>query len=238
MNDINLRDLFGRVLLKQTLLSSPYCYIPLFHGTDRAVLHMSQEERRSLREACGILIDYLLPVFDLNGFENRKSAQNELELREIRTKVLIAHSKAVLRRSNNVKYSYDNIYLTFSPIKADVYATNAWVCGELGYIAYWLLRGAKRLNYQLPAPSNTEREAIVAVENAALRKPDPVLLVYSCIEKSRLLTEAGMPIDWEMQVNHFLQNLHLGEVRVIGEFDISNGVCTTLAELTEAALEK
>ena len=229
---MNLKELISEPILRQFLLGSPNCMMPLFHGTDRAILAMTQQERVKLRTACATVIDYLLPIYEENKFGNRKPDENKRDLKELHAKVVDARGKATLRKEKNSLYSYENVYLTFDPHKAEVfYAPFASICGELGYIAYWLLQGAKRLGYTFPPQNEAQFLAIQMVEDAGTRIPDPVIVMYFNIPKERLKTERGRDIDWERQVDSFLRGIHYGEVRVVGEFNISNGIITSIEEL-------
>lgn len=237
MGDLHLCDLLPQHISKKIMLESPCCFVPLFHGTDRAIVSMTQEERNDLREACATVIDYLLPIYEENEFEKRTSLENKRDLEELHVKVINARSKASLRKSKNALYSYENVYLTFDPIKANVYAMNASICGELGYIAYWLLRGAKKLEYTLPIPNSEQETALQKLNLAGERRPDPVLVCYVGLHKDRLLTEKGTPIKWETQIDFFFKNFHHGEVRVLGDFDISDGIITSLDEIEKMRYE-
>jgi hypothetical protein len=233
VSDLHLSKIIPSGVSRQTLLDHPSCLLPLFHGTDRTIASMSQEERSELRTACGIVIDYLLPVYEENEFEKRTSQENQRDLQELYAKVVDRRGKAALRKSKNSLYSYDNVYLTFDPLKANIYAEDASVCGELGSIAYWLLRGAEKLGYELPMPSTSQKSALEKVRAAGMRKPDPILLCYMGIPKDRLQTEQGNPVDWEKIIDLFLKDFQYGVVRVLGDFDISDGMITTFKELRQ-----
>lgn len=75
----NLKPLVGKMLSKEELAETAACMILLFHGTDMALLQMTQDERAVLREDCGSVIDYLLPVYINGGFENL-SSQDKCEI--------------------------------------------------------------------------------------------------------------------------------------------------------------
>ena len=136
LKNYDLKSTIADAVLHEYLNHSPNCLIPLFHGTDRALYDMGAEKREALRMACGIVIDFLLPIYESHNFEAISSQSKSAILGALHIKVLNAYSKATLRRNNCAAYQYNETYLTFDPDKADVYAQNAWVCGELGYVAY------------------------------------------------------------------------------------------------------
>jgi len=57
--------------------------------------------------------------------------------------------------------------------------------------------------------------------------------VYFNIPKNRFKTEANKEIDWAFQVDCFLRDTHPGNVRVLGDFDISGGIAITLEDLSK-----
>jgi hypothetical protein len=53
------------------------------------------------------------------------------------------------------------------------------------------------------------------------------------IPKDRLQTEQGNSVDWEKIIDLFLKDFQYGVVRVLGDFDISDGMITTFKELRQ-----
>ena len=235
LNNYDLKSMIADAVSQEHLNYSPNCIIPLFHGTDRALYDMGAEKRQALRMACGIVIDFLLPIYESHNFEAISSRNKSAILGALHVKVLNAYSKATLRHNNCATYQYNETYLTFNPDKANTYAQNAWVCGELGYVAYWLWRGMEPLRYDLPDLTSDQMHAIEQVKAAGARTPDPIILAFFNIPKDRLQTEKGDKIDWGRQIDWFLKNIHHGEVRVLGEFDISQGVIIDIATLPIAS---
>ena len=234
MNNYNLKPLVGKTVSKEELTESAVCMIPLFHGTDMALLQMTQNERAVLREDCGFVIDYLLPVYINCGFENLSSQEKHEILGTAHVPVLNAFSKAGLRQNCRSLYQYKNVYLTFDPYKAYIYAQNASVCGELGYIAHWLLYGIDFLKYPLPLATERQKSALHKVTEASLRQPNPAIMMYLNVPKNRLRTEKDEEVNWEWQIDAFLNNWNHGVVRVMGEFDIAKGSHITLQDLPTA----
>ena len=46
-------------------------------------------------------------------------------------------------------YEHGALFLTSDPGKAENYAKRAFICGETGYSAYWLYRGARWFGYEM-----------------------------------------------------------------------------------------
>lgn len=231
MYSYDLKSFISKPILKLVLSSSDLCMIPLFHGTDKSVLELPASQRAHLRECCSTVIDYLLPVYKDNGFENLRPNEKQTILGEAYPNICNAYSKATLGHNDCALYQYTNVYLTFDPDKADIYAKNAYICGELGYIAHWLLDGADRLKYQLPSPTESQNQAIAKIVEVRQQKPEPVIMAYFNIPKNNLRTEKNGEIDWKRQIDWFLEDTHIGEVRVIGEFDLLSGTPIRLEEL-------
>ena len=91
------------------------------------------------------------------------------------------------------------------------------------------------LRYDLPDLTSDQMHAIEQVKAAGARTPDPIILAFFNIPKDRLQTEKGNKIDWDQQIDCFLKNFHYGEVRVLGEFDISQGVIIDITTLPIAS---
>lgn len=235
--DYDLKTLIGNIYLRTLLSSSPSCLIPLFHGTDRAIYEMGQEKRAELREACLTVIDCLLPVYVSHDFRGMTSQEQDAVLGGLRVRILDAYSKATYRRDNSPLYQHDNVYLSFDPNDATVYAQYAWVCGELGYIAYWLWRGTELLGYTLPSMTDKQAKALQMVRDAGARTPDPVTLMFCDIPKENLKTDRGDDIDWDRQIDWFLRNVHVGRLRVLGDFDISKGTIVDLEQFPVVSKE-
>lgn len=231
LRNYDLKSMIADAVLDADLSDSPNCIIPLFHGTDRALYVMGAEKRQALRMACGIVIDFLLPIYESHNFEAISSQNKSAILGALHVKVLNAYSKATLRHNNCATYQYNETYLTFDPDKANTYAQNAWVCGELGYVAYWLWRGMEPLKYVLPSLTIDQMHALELVKAAGTRTPNPIVLAFFNVPKERLRTEKGDHIDWMRQIDWFLKHRHYGEVRVLGEFDISEGIIIDIATL-------
>ena len=57
------------------------------------------------------------------------------------------------------------------------------------------------------------------------------------IEKQRIRKENGQPLSWDRQINLFLENIHHGNLRILGDFDITTGVPVDLASIPTLSKE-
>ena len=88
MSNYNLKSIISKPLLQHVLSANDACLMPLFHGTDMAVFQMTPEARAELRKYCGIVIDYLLPVYEENRFEGLSSEEKRNLLGNLPTRLL------------------------------------------------------------------------------------------------------------------------------------------------------
>lgn len=77
LRNYDLKSMITDAVLDTDFSDSPNCIIPLFHGTDRDLYVMGAEKRQALRMACGIVINFLLPIYESHNFE-AISSQNKI----------------------------------------------------------------------------------------------------------------------------------------------------------------
>ena len=106
MSNYNLKSIISKPLLQHVLSANDACLMPLFHR-DMAIFQMVSEARTELREYCGIVIDYLLPVYEENRFEDLISEEKHNLLGNLHTRLLDVYAKAGNRRNNCSLYQYN-----------------------------------------------------------------------------------------------------------------------------------
>ena len=134
-------------------------------------------------------------------------------------------------KANSTWFEYDSVYTTFDPDNAFRYAKRAYICGELGYIAHYLYLGLLCCGIERPEMTVEEESARDIILAAAKEPSDPVVYMYIGIEKERIRKENGQPLCWDRQINLFLENIHHGNLRIIGDFDITTGVPVDLSSI-------
>ncbi len=187
---------------------------------------MSQSERDEMKMACRAIIEYAQPIMKGNGFGSLPVSISKVKLGDYHYQVRDAYITASSMLSNLGTFQYDNIYMTFSPEKADRYAMRAKIYGELGYTARWLCVGLKMLDYPLPQQTAKELQAINRITVAAEAVPVPVVLMFQEISKSQLLKENGTPLDakwWNFAEKQLSSGAFDQSVRILNPFDLSVG---------------
>lgn len=82
-----------------------------------------------------------------------------------------------------------------------------------------------------------EESARDIILSAANEPSDPVVYMYIGIEKQRIRKENGQPLSWDRQINLFLGNIHHGNLRIMGDFDITTGVPVDLTNIPTLSKE-
>ena len=76
-----------------------------------------------------------------------------------------------------------------------------------------------------------EESARDIILSAANESTNPVVYMYIGVEKQRIRKENGQPLSWDRQIKLFLENIHHGNLRIMGDFDITTGVPIDLASI-------
>lgn len=126
---------------------------------------------------------------------------------------------------------FPRLYTTFDPDLAFRYAKRAYICGEFGYIAHYLYIGLLKCDIECPQMSDIEIKARDIILSAATEDSKPIVYMYLGIDKQRIQKENGQPISWDRQITLFLENIHHGSLRIIGDFDITTGFPVDLASI-------
>ena len=79
--------------------------------------------------------------------------------------------------------------------------------------------------------NNEEEQALQLLLNAAKEPSEPTVLMYIGIDKQRIRRENGQPISWDKQIELFLENIHHGNLRILGDFDVMSGIPIDLASI-------
>lgn len=195
-----------------------YLKTPLYHGTDDFIGYMSKEEREDMKKKCFLMIEVLSKVYDENGFKEKYNGINTKEVNDITYYLSAAH--AALEK--NVFYEYDDIYLTSSIKDAIKFAKNAYHYGEIGTIAWKLYEGLSVVNYELPALSQEQQEALDSIIGFADHDSEPVIYSFINLPIENLVEENGRKKEFEMALDKETGKLqsHLG-LRYKGELSFT-----------------
>ena len=193
--------------------------IPLYHGTDKRMILMSEETREKYVGYCWSVIEYLsnvlLPFLEMEQVEYIQDGVKEYisEYKIMRFKSLMEEkgekefwtnfyqtlllSEAVLNREENdsgMNFQYGDLYLTGDKNKAINYARRDFAGGELGLFAYRLIQGTEILGI-LHLDSPEVEQNVNTIKMFAESEPQPVILQVSNIDYDCLLLESGKPVD-------------------------------------------
>lgn len=178
-------------------------HIPLYHGTDKRLVQMTQEERERYLKSCVSMIEYLRTILLLHKNE---LIHWEKVIEEKGGKVLWTNfyqtlllSEAVLNKEENnsgMNFKYGDLYLTGDKNKAINYARRAFAGGEQGLFAYRLIQGTEILG-MLHLDSPEIEQNVNTIKMFAESEPQPVVLQVSNIDYDCLLLESGEPVNIE-----------------------------------------
>ena len=225
----NLRDLILQQVSPQVIYESEHCWIPMFHGTSSSVVNLTPAARLERIAASKCLIDYSFPLLQKYGVGKMLPAKQQEVFDSLAPLVVDAFVCARSMKNSSTWFEYDSVYTTFDPDNAFRYAKRASICGELGYIAHYLYLGLLCCDIERPKMTVAEESARDIILSAADSPSDPVVYMYIGIEKHRIRKENGQSLSWDRQIHLFLENIHHGNLRILGDFDITTGIPVDLA---------
>ncbi len=144
----------------------------LFHGTDRRVLDMKQDERIEKKDVWLKFIDGVIKNGILEEVVHKKI--------ECEDSSEYAISAAVMMAKKSSWFEYDNIYVTKSVSKAREYAQKAVYIGEVGYVGYQLFNLLSNIYGTNFAQSILNNEEFLQIKIMCKEKiePHPIILRY------------------------------------------------------------
>jgi len=113
---------------------------PLYHGTDKKVLDLSDEDRKTLKQECFNVLDYLYKVLKdedflhTKGFQNLENDRQRMEIATVFVDVQSYYEESGL-------FQYNDIYFSIAAAEAAEYAKHANYFGEIGYYTYFFYEG-------------------------------------------------------------------------------------------------
>lgn len=131
----------------------------LYHGTDLRIVLMTEEERRTFKEYCKKVLDYMWKIYE-NSYDEISSGKFKDVLGVTKWHNLCnALTVSSANHNGNEQYQYDSFHLTTMKVKAEDYARRAFAFGEIGLAAYRMYVAAISLN--LPIKEIEEAKHIV-----------------------------------------------------------------------------
>ena len=227
----NLRDMILQHVPLQAIYESEQCWIPMFHGTSSSVVNLTPADRQERIAASKCLIEFAFPLLQKYGVGKMSPAKQQEVFGSLAPLVIDAFICAGSMKASSTWFEYDSVYTTFDPDNAFRYAKRAFICGELGYIAYYLYIGWLKCDIDHPKMNDSEIKARDIILSASEKASEPIVYMYLGVNKKRIQKENATPISWDRQINLFLENIHHGNLRIIGEFDITTGVPVDLKSI-------
>lgn len=118
----------------------------LYHGTDLRIVLMTEEERKTFKEYCKNVFDYMWKLYE-NSYDEILSGKFKDILGVTKWYNLCnALTVSSANHNGNEQYQYDSFHLTTMKVKAENYARRAFAFGEIGLAAYRMYEAAISLN--------------------------------------------------------------------------------------------
>ena len=196
----------------------------MYHGTDKNVLRMGEQERKRRLELCNEMADYAYGFLKSKNLcvvlKSQLSEPDKEKLGDIWNDLRnYGMTKYEGAKRDNTLYQYGSLYVTNSLDRAARYARASFICGESGDVAYWLYLGAKRYYDFSCVDSEKKRAMISAFEEALKVNPEPVVLFLENIEKNNIKHENGNDIDWEEMEEDFVRGSIITSFRIVNPED-------------------
>lgn len=167
---------------------------PLYHGTDRKVLRMTDEQRYTHKACCKHVVDFIYPIF-LKLFRNNGNWDiSKLGLgMKLESCVIDALGCLDSRTNRNENFQYpDNVlYLHSYRGCADSYAARSFAGGEIGYIAYFLCQAVINMSvseFHLDEETENAMQKVLAFGNEGKY---PVVITLNNLDFKFLRNENG-----------------------------------------------
>ena len=190
--------------------------MPLFHGTDKKVLHLDNKEISKIKKNNKISLLTLFNLLMINHFnpfsddfsvkspldpnkEIKKQKAKEFEKKgellfgqEVYWNIVhaIEHASSIAKE-NKTLWNYDYFFVTSGLRRAHSYATKSAWYGKLGYFTHWLYVAVKELNISLTNITEEEREAIEFIESIFNNVSEPIILCINNLKIEDLKDEDG-----------------------------------------------
>ncbi len=167
---------------------------PMYHGTDRKVLRMTDEQRTIYKKKCCHLIDNIYPVLRKRYRQNGSWEISKLGLgMKLESCVIDALGCLDSRTNGNENFQYpDNVlYLHSYRGCADSYAVRSFAGGEIGYIAYFLCQAVINMSvseFHLDEETENAMQKVLAFGNEGKY---PVVITLNNLDFKFLRNENG-----------------------------------------------
>ncbi len=180
---LNVKEIEDITDLVELPMNDGFCPVPLFHGTRRYALQVSDEDRRRFYIACDKVISFakkivFAEVIDDNELFEYQRTKNNLFL------------NTVVYMYKTSLYEYGAFYLTTSYTNSLGFSNYAG--GELGEWAYFQCIGFEDFNIEL-SQEIQEAVSVIKEEYEKYHNSEKIVLVYYGVRIEDLCTQQGTP---------------------------------------------
>ena len=196
----------------------------MYHGTDKNILRMGEQERKRRLELCNEMADYAYGFLKSKNLcvvlKSQLSEPDKEKLGDIWNDLRnFGMTKYEGAKRDNSLYQYGALYVTNGFDRAARYAKASFICGESGDVAYWLYLGAKRYYDFYCVDSEKKRAMINAFEEALKINPEPIVVFLENLEKNNIKHENGNDIDWDKMEEDFIRGSIITSFRIVNSED-------------------
>ena len=192
----------------------------LYHGTDKKILHMPEQEREERARLCKQIADYSYSILQKNDVVVSPHTEKQKKAKEVLGDIWFDLWNHGINRytgwiNRNPLYQYDYLYVSNHYDRAASYAKNSFIFGERGNVAYWLYQGAKRFNDFFTKMPDEIKISLKAFDEMAGEKREPIVVILDNLRKEDIQTENGKDIAWDTKDGCILDKNVISSFRII-----------------------
>ena len=171
---------------------------PLYHGTDKKVLSLREDERKELKLISDELVKYFYNILSGENFLHSDYKQKvDIESDEWIKKIL-AYTDVKSYMEGSGLFQYDDLYFTIAAQEAFEYANKAKFFGEIGYYAFQLYQ-IFLINHkqeEIPTQLQEKIQKILCFSN---KESNPIIKVLFNADYYECTNEYNdVPFSWHM----------------------------------------
>lgn len=176
----------------------------LYHGTDRKIIEMTNEERQERLRICDVVSAFSYDILSKKHVKFPAYSEEELaakrKLEDIWNNLWILGINRYTGRINgNTLFQYDSLYVTNNFTRAESYAIHSPIIGERGNVAVLLYEAASRFVDLKSIADDSIRVDLEKFEVIKKEKFCPIVVVFEKVPKAWIKHENGADISWEFE---------------------------------------
>lgn len=166
----------------------------LYHGTDKKMLRMTEDERNTYKSLCLQVIDYFYPIFKSHFYHDPAWNLEQIGLDAITTSKLydvIGCIRSFKNEAPRFQYPDNIIYLSSMEHCAYGYAKDSFAGGEIGANAFYLcLAATHAFKHNMVFDKDIET-AVKKILEFGNREKEPIVIPFDNLKVEYLRDEAG-----------------------------------------------